>query len=70
MPFVTEELYSMLPIKEEESLMICKYPKYEKNLIFKKEKEIVENKIEFIKAFRNVKNENNINKDASVMMMK
>ena len=68
MPFVTEELYSMLPIKEEESLMICKYPEYEKNMFFKKEEEIVDNKIEFIKAFRNIKNENNITKDASVMI--
>ena len=35
MPFVTEEIYSMLPIKEEESIMITEYPKSEKAVRFK-----------------------------------
>ena len=30
MPYVTEEIYQMLPIKEEESIMISNYPKYSK----------------------------------------
>ena len=34
MPYVTEEIYSMLPIKETESIMISSYPKYSKKYIF------------------------------------
>jgi valyl-tRNA synthetase len=68
MPFVTEEIYQMLPIKESESIMISEYPKYNKEFIFKDEASSVESKIEFIKAFRNVKTENNIPKEAKVMI--
>ncbi len=68
MPFVTEEIYQMLPIKDSESIMISEYPKYDKSFIFKDEEKAVESKIEFIKAFRNVKTENNIPKDAKVLI--
>ena len=34
MPYVTEEIYGMLPIKEAESVMISNYPKYDKKLVF------------------------------------
>ena len=66
MPFVTEEIYQMLPIKENESIMISDYPKYDKKFVFKAEEELVADKIEFIKNFRNVKAENSIPKDAKV----
>ena len=66
MPFVTEEIYSKLPIKETESIMISPYPKYEANFVFKKEEKEVDEKIAFIKAYRTVKNDNNIDKSASV----
>ena len=68
MPFVTEEIYQMLPIKDNESIMISEYPKYDKKFIFKDEENLVNSKIEFIKAFRNVKTENNIPKDAKVLI--
>ncbi|MCR5483847.1 MAG: valine--tRNA ligase [Bacilli bacterium] len=68
MPFVTEEIYQMLPIKDKESIMIDEYPKYDKKFIFKEEEKAVESKIEFIKAFRNVKTENNIPKEAKVLI--
>ena len=68
MPFVTEEIYSMLPIKDSESIMISQYPKYESKFIFNKEKTEVDNKIAFIKTFRNIKLENNIPKDAKVLI--
>ena len=66
MPFVTEEIYGMLPIKDSESIMISDYPKYDKKFVFKNEEELVADKIEFIKNFRNVKAENSIPKDAKV----
>ena len=67
MPFVTEEIYSMLPVKEKESIMITDYPKYDKKLVFETEAQAVADQIEFIKNFRNVKAENNISKDMKVM---
>ena len=66
MPFVTEEIYDMLPIKESESIMISEYPEYNKEFVFKNETDLVEQKIEFIKSFRNIKAENGISKDAKV----
>jgi valyl-tRNA synthetase len=67
MPFVTEEIFQMLPIKEAESIMISEYPKYDKKMIYETEEEAVNDSIDFIKSFRNVKAENNISKDAKVM---
>ena len=66
MPFVTEEIYGMLPIKDEESIMISEYPEYNKKNVYKEEMAAVDAKIEFIKAFRNIKTENNIPKEALV----
>ena len=67
MPFVTEEIYSMLPVKDSESIMISEYPKYDKKLIFKQEEAAVDDSVEFIKNFRNIKAENNITKEMKVM---
>ena len=67
MPYVTEEIYQMLPVKDQESIMISTYPKYSKKFVFESEEVIVDDQIEFIKTFRNVKAENNITKDMKVM---
>lgn len=67
MPFVTEEIYSMLPVKDAESIMISEYPKYTKKLVFELEEEVVDDEVEFIKNFRNVKAENNMTKELKVM---
>ncbi len=67
MPFVTEEIYSMLPVKDSESIMISEYPKHNKKYIFKEEESAVDDAVEFIKNFRNIKAENNITKDMKVM---
>ena len=67
MPYVTDEIYSMLPVKDEEDIMISEYPKYNKKYVFEKEENAVDDEIEFIKSFRNIKAENNISKEAKVM---
>ena len=67
MPFVTEEIYGMLPIKDSQSIMISEYPKYDKKQIFDIEEKTVDDQIKFIKSFRNIKAENNITKDMKVM---
>ncbi len=67
MPFVTEEIYQMLPVKDAESIMISDYPRREKKYIFSEEESAVDDGIEFIKNFRNIKAENNMTKDLKVM---
>ena len=67
MPYVTDEIYSMLPVKEAEDIMISSYPKHNKKYIFIEEEKAVDDQIEFIKSFRNVKAENSITKDMKVM---
>ena len=66
MPYVTEEIYSMLPIKETKSIMISSYPKYNKEQIFKNDKEVLDKIIIDIVAIRNLKAKNNITKNADV----
>ena len=67
MPFVTEEIYQMLPIKDADSIMISAYPTYNKSEIYDNEELAVDDAIDFIKSFRNIKAENNMTKDLKVM---
>ena len=63
MPFVTEEIYQKLPIKDSESIMISSYPKYNKELVFNDTVDLMSNVREFITKTRIFKKDNNINKD-------
>ena len=67
MPFVTEEIYSKLPFRTSDSLMISNYPKYEEQLIFDNETKSVDKIFEFISLFRKLKLENNIGSDFEVI---
>ncbi len=67
MPYVTEEIYQMLPIKDSESIMISTYPKYEKEYVFNNEEKDIDNILEFITLFRNKKLELNIGSDFKVI---
>ena len=66
MPFVTEEIYSMLPIKESESIMISSYPKYNKKQVFEEEMEMLDEVLNDIVSIRNLKAVNKITKEAKV----
>ena len=63
MPYVTEEIYGMLPIKDSESIMISEYPKCDESFITDEEKELDEI-IEFVVKVRTYKLENSIPKDS------
>lgn len=67
MPYVTEEIYQKLPLQEE-SIMISKYPVYDKNKIYTKEEELIDKIIEDITNIRNLKVVNEITKDAQVQI--
>ena len=64
MPYVTEEIYQMLPFKDSESIMVSSYPNYDKKLVFTTNE--VDESIEFITLFRNKKKELNI-KDFAII---
>ena len=66
MPYVTEEIYGKLPIKETKSIMISSYPKYNKEEIYEKESTKIEKAINDITSIRTLKLNNNIKKDAKV----
>ncbi len=66
MPYVTEEIYSMLPIKDAESIMISSYPVYDKNRKYLEETKLIDNTLDFVTAVRNKKQELNIGKDYKV----
>lgn len=66
MPYVTEEIYQKLPIKDSESIMISSYPTYNKKDIYKEESEELESILEDIVAIRNLKASNKITKEALV----
>lgn len=66
MPFVTEEIYSMLPFKNSETIMLSDYPKYDKKLVFKEEMESVDEVLKDIVSIRNLKANNKITKEALI----
>ncbi len=57
MPFVTEEIYQMLPVKDSESIMISEYPKYNKKFDFDINLDYT---LDLITKIRKEKLENNI----------
>lgn len=63
MPYVTEEIYQMLPIKDAESIMISAYPKVNDDYYFDTN---LDDTIELIKNIRKIKLENNIGKEYSL----
>ncbi len=66
MPFVTEEIFRMLPIKEADSIMISSYPKFNKKQVFDKECEMLDEVLNDIVSIRNLKAVNKITKEALV----
>ncbi|MCI6265596.1 MAG: valine--tRNA ligase [Erysipelotrichaceae bacterium] len=66
MPYVTEEIYQMLPVKNPESIMISNYPTYDKEMIFLDEEKTMDQVLEFITMFRTKKQELNIGNDFHV----
>ena len=62
MPYVTEEIYQMLP-SHEKSIMISNYPKYDESKIYNKESEDINKLIDIIANIRNARQSNNFGSD-------
>lgn len=58
MPYVTEEIYLMLPLSDE-SIMISSYPKYDESKVYLEELDDVNKLIDIITNIRNARQSNN-----------
>ncbi len=67
MPYVTEEIYQMLPIRDAESIMISNYPTYDKSKVFSKDEKEIDDLLELITLFRNKKVSSNVGSDFVVI---
>lgn len=64
MPYVTEEIYTSLPVKDAESIMISSYPEYNKKEIFDTN---IDSILEFVTKFRNTKKDLGIGSEYKVV---
>ncbi|WP_457643975.1 valine--tRNA ligase [Persephonella sp.] len=55
MPFITEEIWQKLPYKDADYLPVAPYPQVRGELIFEKEKQLIEDLKEMIVSIRNVR---------------
>ena len=69
MPYVTEEIYQMLPVKEKESIVISTYPTVSSSICYLEEMEMIDKVIEDITEIRNLKVANHITKEAKVSIV-
>ena len=68
MPYVTDEIYDKLPIKDRESIVISSYPVYNEEEVFEDDYEDVSKVISDLTEIRNLKVANNVKKDAKVLL--
>jgi len=57
MPYVTEEIYQMLPVKDADSIVVSAYPNYEKEFLFDTNMDQI---LEIIKKVRTIKTEQHL----------
>lgn len=68
MPYVTEEIYQMLPMREQDSIMVSTYPSYNQELIFESDANLLENILKDIVEIRNLKANQGVKKEDLVMI--
>ena len=68
MPYVTEEIYQALPVKDAESIMISAYPVASRTYSFASVSEDFQSVLDDIVSIRNLKANNNIKKENAVMI--
>ncbi len=67
MPYVTDEIYSSLPIKDSENVILSSYPKYDKAQVYKESEKEMDALISIISSIRNIKAENDIPKGFGII---
>ena len=68
MPYVTEEIYTKLQVRDSESIMISSYPVYNDKEIFDQDFENISRVISDLTEIRNLKVTNGVKKDAKVII--
>lgn len=68
MPYVTEEIYSMLPVRDSKSIMISSYPVYNSEEVFEDSYSDIKKVISDLTEIRNLKVTNGIKKDSKVSL--
>ena len=68
MPYVTEEIYGKLPVKDSESIMVSSYPAYREEEIYESDYEDVKKVIVDLTEIRNLKVTNGVKKDSMVVL--
>ena len=68
MPYVTEEIYQALPVKDAESITISAYPVASRTYSFASVSEDFQSVLDDIVSIRNLKANNNIKKENAVMI--
>jgi len=67
MPYVTDEIYHEIC---EEEITISSFPEYDEQFVFHESETLVTDLLDFVKTFRNIKQENNIGKEFLVYLEK
>lgn len=62
MPYVTDEIYDSLPVKEADNIILSSYPVYDEKSIYIEEEKEIDALVEVIANVRNAKAENDIPK--------
>ncbi len=67
MPFVTEEIYLMMPNKDAESIMISSYPEFSEYFKYETEEKEILNMLEYVTLFRNKLHDINCGKEFEII---
>lgn len=67
MPYVTDEIYDSLPVKDADFIVLSSYPAYDKGQVFEKEEKEVDALGQIINTIRNAKAENNVPKGFGII---
>jgi len=67
MPYVTDEIYDSLPVKETENIILSKYPVYDEKSIYIEEEKEIDALVSVIASVRNKKSENDIPKGFGII---
>ena len=67
MPYVTDEIYESLPVKEYDNIILSSYPKYDEKLDYSESERKIDIIIDVITTLRNVKKENEIPKGFGIV---
>ena len=68
MPYVTEEIYDKLPIKDNDFITISNYPIYNKKQIYNEECSQIDLLLDIVTIFRNKKKELNLKNEFSIKL--